>query len=214
MNELNHHYLYLYINRDQDGELDKLKNLETESNKIKEKINKQFKVFEEYKKKIILIESYIKEAPLSLRKKAEEKLLNLKKEIKIKEILIKYYYQYSNYIIINNMCSILHTILNISMPSIKGKPKFQKYDESKNIIEQFLNCDTFIAIKKLMKPKEFFTYSLLTKNYLNKEENIKDKNESKELILDLSYLDVLNINFQMNETLIYNILAVYCQAKK
>ena len=212
--ELIQHNLYLYENNSNDNKLDKLEDLENKSNENDLEIKTHLKSFEDYKNNILLFESIIREAPLSLRKKAEEKLLLLKKEIKIKDILIKYYNEYKNFIIINNICSLFHTIIDFSNLKLSEKTKINKYNDFKQLIECFLNCENYVKFEKLEKPIKFYNYSLLTKNYLNKEENIKDKNEPKELELDLSYLDVLNINFETNETIVYNILALYCNSEK
>ena len=62
------------------------------------------------------------------------------------------------------------------------------------LTQRFINCKNFISLENLDKPIKFEDYSLITKNYLNKEQCIKDKNEPKELLLEQSFLDVLNIN--------------------
>ena len=65
-------------------------------------------------KKKLVLESYIKNTFSSLRKKAEEKLNILKEENKVKKIIIEYYNQYNNFIIINNTISLLSSILDFN----------------------------------------------------------------------------------------------------
>ena len=87
-------------------------------------------------------------------------------------------------------------------------------DNSYKLIKNFINCEKFMNITNLENPITFLADYKITKNYTNKEEYIKDKNEPKELKLDLSYLDILNINYETNQTIIYNILATYCFSEK
>ena len=109
--ELIIHYLYLYENK---FKLEELKDLEKKSEIIDSKIQLYLEIFEEYKNNISKFELIIKKAPLSLRNQAQEKLFQLKKEIIIKNKIIEFYNQYKNFIIINNITSLLHTILDFS----------------------------------------------------------------------------------------------------
>ena len=208
--ELMGYYLYLYDNGEKENQTNKIKDLDKSFDKYNKEINEHLIYYEEFKNKISFFESIIKDAPLTLRKKAEKKILKLKKEIEIKNKIIEYYNQLKNFITINNMLSLLHTILDLS-----------EINNSKNeinnlykIIQDFLNCEKCYKFAKLKESKKFFNYSMITKSYINKDESIKEKNEPKELKLDLSFLDVININLETGETYVYKILADYCFSEK
>ena len=207
--ELISHGLYLYENKyNNASNLDNLKNLEEQSEKINEKIKLYLNIYDDYKKNISKIESIIAKAPLSLRNQAQEKLLQLKKEIIIKNKIIEYYNQYRNFIIINNITSLLHTILDFSNFDLNNYSENSKINDIFNLIQKFINYKKFIkfiSLEDLDKPIKFGDYSLITKIYLNKEQYIKDKNEPKELILNQSFLDII---------MLYNILADYCFSEK
>ena len=130
------HYLYLYENGQNEYKLDKLKEIESKSQKYNKLIEENLKFYEEYKNNILFIESIIKNVPLSLKKKAEEKIINLKNEIKIKNKIIEYYNEYKNFITINNMCSLLHSILDFSNLNLKNNN--YKLDDSYKLIENFI----------------------------------------------------------------------------
>ena len=202
--ELISHGLYLYENKYNNiSKLDNLKNLEEQSEKINEKIKSYLNIYEEYKKNISKIESIIAKAPLSLRNQAQDKLLQLKKEIIIKNKIIEYYNQYRNFIIINNITSVLHTILDFSNFDLNNYTEKSKINDICHLIQKFINYKKFIkfiSFEDLDNPIKFGDYSLITKNYLNKEQYIKDKNEPKELILNQSFLDIININFITGKT--------------
>ena len=166
------------------------------------------------KKIIFKIESIITKAPLSLKNQAQEKLFQLKKEIIIKNKIIEYYNQYRNFIIINNITSLLHSILDFSNFDLNKYTEKSEINDIYQIIQRFVNYKKYISLKDLDKPIKFENYALITKNYLNKEQCIKDKNWSRELKLDQSFLDILNINFVAGKAIAYNILADYCFCEK
>ena len=213
--ELISHYLYLYENdNNKKNKLDNIKNLEKQSEKINEKIKLYLNIYDMYKSNISKIELIIKNAPLSIRNHAQEKLLQLKKELIIKNKIIEFYNQYRNFIIINNITSLLHTILDFSNFDLNKFTDKSRINDIYNLIQRFINYKKFISLENLDKPINFEDFSLITKNYLNKEQCIKDKNEPKELLLNQSFLDVLNINFITGKTIRYNILADYCSSEK
>ena len=213
--ELINHDLYLYENKyNNTNKLDNLKKLEEQSEMINEKIKSNLNIYDEYKKNIYKIESIITKAPLSLRNQAQEKLFQLKQEIIIKNKIIEYYNQYRNFIIINNITSLLHTILDFSNFDLNKYTEKSEFNDIYHLIQIFINYKKFISLKDLDKPIKFETYPLITKNYLNKEQCIKDKNWPIELKLDQSFLDILNINFVTGKTIAYNILADYCFSEK
>ena len=213
--ELINHYLYLYEDQNNNrNKLDALKVLEKKSESMNKTIKSYLNLYDEYKVNISIIELIIKNAPLSLRNQAKEKLLNLKKEIIIKNRIIEYYKQFSNFIIINNMSSLLNTLLDFSNFNLQELIKKPGINDIYHLIKSFINDNKFISLENLDKPIKFEKYLLVTKNYLNKEECIKDKNSSKELLLNKSFLNILNINFETGETIKYNILAEYCSSEK
>ena len=126
---------------------------------------------------------------------------NYKKEIIIKNKIIEFYNQYRNFIIINNITSLLHTILDFSNFDLNKFTDKSRINDIYNLIQRFINYKKFISLENLDKPINFEDFSLITKNYLNKEQCIKDKNEPKELLLNQSYLDVININFETEKLL-------------
>ena len=116
------HYLYLYDNGQNEYKLDKLKETENKLQNMIKQIDENIKIFEEYKNNLLFIESINKNVSFSLRRKAEDKIINLKNEIKIKNKIIEYYKEYKNFIKISNMCSLLHSILDLSDLNL-GKKK-------------------------------------------------------------------------------------------
>jgi len=213
--EIINHYLYLYENNHSNRyKLDNIKDLEKQSEKINEKIKLYLNIYDTYKNNISKFELIIKKAPASLRSQAQKKLIQLKKEIIIKNKIIEYYNQYRNFIIINNITSLLHTILDFSVFELNKFTEESKINDIYHLTQRFINYKKFISLENLDKPIKFEDYSLITKNYLNKEQFIKDKNEPIELFLNQSFLDVLNINFETGKTIRYNILADYCFSEK
>ena len=88
--EIISHYLYLYENNQTNrNKLDNIKDLEKKSEKINKKIKLYLNIYDTYKNNISKIELIIKKAPASLRSQAQKKLLQLKKEIIIKNKIIE-----------------------------------------------------------------------------------------------------------------------------
>ena len=144
--ELNSHFLYLYENDNNNKKkLDNIKYLEKQSEKINEKIKKYLNIYDMYKNNISKIELIIKNAPLSLRNQAQEKLLQLKKEIIIKDKIIEFYNQYRNFIIINNITSLLHTILDFSNFNLNKYTDKSKINDIYHLIQRFINYKNYIS---------------------------------------------------------------------
>ena len=92
----------------------------------------------------------------------------------------------------------------------------KKYNikESYDIAKSFLKCEKYIIFENINKPINFFDEFIITKSFLNPNNFIQNKEQPKEEIFDLSHLNVININFETEENIIYNILADYCFAEK
>ena len=201
---------------EKNNDLGKIKELET--NYLKEdKINiiNNLKIFEEYEKNLNLIEIINKSAVVSLRTKAEQKINKLKQILKIKKIIIDNFHKYSNYIIGNNMFNLLKTIPDLNILDLSRKENYNT-KKSNEIIELFLNQEKYIILNSIKSGEKLFDEYKLTKTCLNKDiinENIKD-NISKPEEFDLSHLNIININLDNNESIVYNILADYCGVEK
>ena len=81
-------------------------------------------------------------------------------------------------------------------------------------LENFINCENFKIFENLRKPKKLFNYSLITKNYLTKDDYIKDNNKVIQLKFQQSYSNVVNINFETGKSIIYDILSTDCFSEK
>lgn len=85
------------------------------------------------------------------------------------------------------------------------------------MFKSFLQCEKYKKIS--LNPIKFFDEFILTKSYSNKNNNIawdKDgtEGEIESEIFDLFYLNIININFETEEAILYNILADFCCAEK
>ena len=208
------HNLIIY---DKNKDINKLKNTEQQLLKYKKEIEQNLLIFEEYEKEIIVLESYIKNTFSSLRKKAEEKLNILKVENKIKKIIIEYYNQYNNFIIINNIISLLSTILDFNDLNLLNDKNESNLNKAFDIIKSFLQCEKYKKIS--LNPIKFFDEFILTKSYSNKNNIILWDKDGKEgeieaEIFDSFYSNIININFETEEAILYNILADFCSAEK
>ena len=211
--ELIHHNLYLYDNEKNNNELNTYKINEQQNEKINKIIQKNLKALDEYNNNLLFIESIIKDVPKSLRIKAEKKLSYLKKEIIIKKKIIEYYNKFSNFIIVNNMILLLKTIFDFSDLYLLKYEKKTKYIISNELIKYFINCEKFLIIEEL-NPKLKFDFNLITINYQNKEHYNREIITNDNLILKSSYLNVLNIDFEEKEIILYNIIENSCFSKK
>ena len=108
--ELLLHYLNLYDNGEKENILDNLNKTTNDLLKIKDEISSTINHFEIFKKHISIIEEVLKyySLPLSLQKKVEEKLIEIKKDNIIKNKIIEYYKEFKHFIIIENVISILY----------------------------------------------------------------------------------------------------------
>ena len=208
--ELMNHPLDIYV---KDTRYTKLKELDKQSQQTNNEIDYYLKLFQDLIDNIFIIELIIRDVPLSLRKKAEEKIKKIKLEIEIKKLIIDYNKQFSNFVTVNNKLSLIHNIYDFSDFKLKSKIKIQ-FNDLYKLIKKFLYEEKYYSVKILEKEKSFCDHSLLTKTYYNIEAFINDKNEPKELVLKKDYQNVLNINFQSGESIIYKIYADNCQAAK
>lgn len=210
LNYLIEHNLSIY---EKNKNLDTIKNLETKFSNNKKNILLNVEIFKKYEKDLLIIESIIKNNQFSpLSKNAEDKLNNLKKELKIKKKIIESFKQYNNFILGNNILSLISNLLNIDSLNLSNK-KIYNMKESYEIIKYFLECENYLKIENLNNSFKFFDDFIITKTS-NNNFKFHDKNEPKSEIFDLSYLNVININFDTQETIVYNILADYCFAEK
>ena len=81
------------------------------------------------------------------------------------------------------------------------------------MIKKLINSNKIYKRLKLPSILKYYTYSKLTKNYSNEEEFIEDKNKAIEEMLNISYINVLNINFITGESIRYDILSenLFCE---
>jgi len=100
---------------------------------------------------------------------------------------------------------LLHRILDFSNFDLNEYTEKSEINDIYQLIQRFIIYKKFISLEHLDKPIKFENYPLITKNYLNKEQCIKDKNWSRELKLDQSFLDILNINLVTGKAIAYNI---------
>ena len=61
---------------------------------------------------------------------------------------------------------------------------------------------------------KFFDEFIITKTSLDNNLISENKNNPKPEIFDLSYLNIINVNLEKEENIVYNILADYCFAEK
>ena len=210
LKELIEHNLTIY---EKNKNLENLKNMEIEFLKNQNNLLIKIKEFKKYQEQLKLIETIIKNTTSSLRKQAEEKLIKLKKEIIIKNKIIELFNHYRNYIIGNNINALLTNILDFKCLKLLKEKKYN-IKESYIIVQLFLKCEKFLELENLKKPIIFFEDYIITKTYLNPNNFIHNKKHPKSENFDLSYLNVININFETEETILYNILADYCFAEK
>ena len=74
------------------------------------------------------------------------------------------------------------------------------------IIKKLINSNKIYKRANIPLIGKYYNYSKLTKNYLNEENFLEDKNIATEEKLNALYLDVLNINFVTGEAIRYDIV--------
>ena len=180
-------------------------------------INAELKImlFREYEKCIFLIESIIKNTPRSMQNKANQILKKLQTLIKITNIIIQ---NYNNF---HNLTNYLNTVYSISIFNEEyllslNIDKNITINASYEIIKDFIKNEKNLLIEQdiptiyALYPK----YCCLTKNYKNKEQYILDNNEPKEQKFNILFSNILNVNFETGETIIYNIISSCCFSEK
>lgn len=118
MKDIIEHNLFIY---EKNKDLDKIKDLETKFLDEKTNLIKNLEILNDYEEKLDLIELISNNIFGSLRKIAEKKINELKKELKIKKLIIDSFYKYQNYIIGSNIISLLVTILDLNKINIFNK---------------------------------------------------------------------------------------------
>ena len=74
--------------------------------------------------------------------------------------------------------------------------------------------EKYIYINTIIDTNKIFNKFTLTKTCLDKNIILENKNEPKFEIFKSFYLNVININLEKEESIIYTILADYCSAEK
>lgn len=183
--------------------------------KINENSTYYIKYFNKYEKIINNFESALINVPISLRKIAQEKLEKGKLLIKIVKIIHENYNKYKNIISAINFSYSFESLFDLS--DIRSKIKYNNnMEKSYKLIEYFLSNNKLLQIDKkgtIRKSIKLFDYNFITKKYKNKQHYIEDKNEPKEEILKDSYSNILNINFETGETIIYDLISKSCRAE-
>ena len=203
------------IYQNNDLRLSFLQDLNSQIPNIKENIKVNLKIFKQFENKILLIESINNNVPLSLKIKANKILHKINIIIKIVNMIIENYNNYHNLISSFNIISST-SFLNLNLDIFKLKnSNIYTVNESYNIIKKFIESEQLLLINKFQRPPiKIPNYSFITKNYINEEQYIQDNNIPKELKLENIYLEVLNINFETGDAIIYNILSDYCFSEK
>ena len=170
---------------------------------------------QKYEEYVSLIEKINKNTPISLKIKANHILQKLKNILKCINLITENFRNSYKLMILHNIISSI-SILNPTFFESHEINNNYEYNisESYEIIKNFIDSEKLLLSHFYIPEFDLPQYSCLTKNYSNKEEYIKDKNKPKEEILEKSYLDILNINFETGETIFYNILANYFFAEK
>ena len=171
-------------------------------------------IIKDYEEKLNIIELINNNTFKSLRIKAEKKIDEFKKMLSIKKALIKSFHQYSNFIIGKNIISLLITIPDLSYLNISNKNKNYNINESHEIIELFLKKEKFIKFDNIKLTNKFFDEFTMTKTCLDKNKMNENKFVSKIEIFHSSYLNVINLNLETSDSIVYNILANDCFAQK
>ena len=163
-----------------------------------------------------LFEEKIKDIPFSLKEQLDKKIKQLKSDLFLKKLIHNYYTNFNNFVTRANMLSSINSIIDLS--SLKLYRLFNDLykptlDEKCQMIKKLINSNRIYKRVKLPSIQKYYTYSKLTKNYSNEEDFIEDKNEAREEKLNISYIDILNINFITGEAIRYNILseALFCE---
>lgn len=179
--------------------------------KINESIQPKINCFNEYEKKISYYELLIKNGPPSLQKKAEYKLETIQTLIKITKKIIENYNNFPNIISAINVESSLSTILNINDLSINTK---YNINQKINFIKYFIDCNKYLYTEKLFESINLFKYSFLSKYYIDINQYIKDKNEPKKIIFKKPFTNILSVNFEYGEAIIYDLSYKYLYSEK
>ena len=216
ISELIRHYFYIYEKiymYEINNNLDKIKQLEQNFLKEKKNILNNLIILKDYEEKLNLIELINQNSLNPLRAKAEKKISKLKNELNIKKILVEYFHQYNNFIIGKNICSLLATIPDFNNLNLSKNKKYN-LKETNEIIESFLIQDKYIYFNNIKDENKFFNEFIITKTCLDKNIMLENKNETKFEIFKPSYLNIININLENGESIVYNILGDYFSAEK
>ena len=184
-------------------------NLEQNEKEQIEKINHLSFLITTYESTINKIEIYLNQVPFSLKETFEKKILRLKQDYAIKLAIFNYYTEFNNIITRINLLSAFNSINSYTYLRlyrfIGNKIKID-IKEKLSMLNEFLNDgDDFLKRVIINEIKNYYTYSKLTKNYLNQEEFLEDKNNAMEEELGIRYENVLHINFITGEGIRYNI---------
>ena len=184
-------------------------NLEQNEKEQIEKINHLSFLITTYESTINKIEIYLNQVPFSLKETFEKKILRLKQDYAIKLAIFNYYTEFNNIITRINLLSAFNSINSYTYLRlyrfIGNKIKID-IKEKLSMLNEFLNDgDDFLKRVIINEIKNYYTYSKLTKNYLNQEEFLEDKNNAMEEELEIRYENVLHINFITGEGIRYNI---------
>ena len=199
-----------------DYELDENNVLNLNNCKIPDSCEKyaevNIKLFREYEKLIFLIDSIIKNTPRSMQNKAYLILKKLKTLIKITNIIIQNYNNFHNFSNYLNLFLSINSFNEEYFFSLNINNNIS-INASYEIINEFIKNEKNIINGEecsFLYPK----YRFLTKNYKNKEQYILDNNKPKEQKFNFLFSNILNINFETGETIIYNIVNTCCSSQK
>ena len=191
--------------------------LEKNSEIYDKKIKDLLFILKGYENNIKLLESKITDIPFSIKDNFYKKLKTLNKNLLIKKTIQNYYNEFNNFVTRINMLSSLNTILNLISLRLYRLNFINinlTVDDKYLISKNFLKCEDLSHRFDIPEIKYCYSYKKLTKNFLNEEEYIQDKNHSTEEILKISYSDILNINYIIGKGIKYDISSENCYCEK